>query len=309
MVNWNGWRDTLAAYDSLKGSVYQDWEVVCVDNASTDESLAMLREARPRFLLIESQKNLGFAGGCNLAIAAAKARGAKYFYLLNNDARVNEQTLELLLDASQALGDACALGTVVRMPSNGSIQFWGSKELRAGQPVQFPASEERLAGAPELIETAFILGASLFIPSAVFEAVGGFDERYFLNFEETDWCYRARRAGFQCLVLKSAEVLHEGSASIGDPDGPLQVYFMRRNRLLFSERNVPPAQFAVLYLRQAAGAILRFLTTFAPGNSAATASIKRAHAMGTLDYTLRRFGDCPPIIRKMARDARSLPSW
>src|SRR3990167_1012568 len=84
MVNWNGWQDTLEAYESLKQSTFTDWEVICVDNASADDSVAMLQVERPRFHLVQSQENLGFAGGCNLAIAAAKQQGAEYIYLLNN---------------------------------------------------------------------------------------------------------------------------------------------------------------------------------------------------------------------------------
>jgi GT2 family glycosyltransferase len=304
LVNWNGWRDTLACYESLTSSSFRDWEVICVDNASTDESIAALREPRPRFRLIESQKNLGFAGGCNLGIEAARSRGAEYIYLLNNDATVCEQTLAVLVETSQSLGDACVLGTLVRVPSDGTLQFWGSRKSNEGLPMQFAPSEERLAQSPDLIETDFILGASLFIPRAILEKVGVLDDRYFLNFEETDWCYRARRANYRCLVLKNALVFHEGGAAIGHPEGPLQVYFTRRNRLLFCERNVSPPRFALLYLRQAAGALWRLMMALAPGASPALSLQYRAHAMGTFDYMLRRFGDCPPVIRKMASEYR-----
>jgi GT2 family glycosyltransferase len=306
MVNWNGWQDTLAAYKSLTISRFRDWEVFCVDNASTDGSLEALREPRPRFHLIESQVNLGFAGGCNLGIDAARRRGAKYVYLLNNDATVCEQTIELLVETSKSLGDVCALGTIVRVPSDGSLQFWGSRSSKEGFPVQFAPSEERFAQSPELIECDFILGASLFIPMSLIEEVGALDDRFFLNFEETDWCYRARRANFRCLVLKSAVVFHEGGAAIGNSEGPLQVYFMRRNWLLFCERNVSPARFALVYLRQVGGAMLRLAKMLAPGISPVESLAYRAHAIGTLDYMLRRFGDCPPVIRKMAKEFRAL---
>jgi GT2 family glycosyltransferase len=304
LVNWNGWRHTLAAYESLAKSSFRDWEILCVDNASEDESVAVLSEVRPRFRLIESKANLGFSGGCNLGIEEARRRGAKYVYLLNNDATVDEHTLARLVEASKSVDDACVLGTILRFPSNGTIQFWGGRQSPDGLPLWPAPSEEGLAQSPDLIESEFICGASLFMPMSVFDRIGGFDERFFLNFEETDWCFRARRANYRCLVVKSALVFHEGGLTIGE--GPLQTYFMRRNLLLCAERHAPPVRFAALYARQTAGAVLRLLKAILPGTSRASSLDYRAQAMGTFDYSLRRFGDCPSSIRKMAKEFRAL---
>jgi len=306
MVNWNGADDTLTAFESLKQSSYPAWSLIVVDNASADDSVAKLRAARG-LRLVESAENLGFAGGCNLAIPAARELGAQYLFFLNNDATVNAETLENLVAASRTLDDREALGAVIRFERDGTLQFWGSRASAVGMPIWSPPSEALFAQAPELIETNFIMGASLFVPMQLLDEVGPFDERFFLNYEETDWCYRARRAGHRCLMVKNALITHKGGAAIGAASGPMQVYFMRRNALLLAEKHCTPKQYATLYVRQVASIFTRLLGSMLGRRDDPRFSklAVRANALATRDYILRRFGDCPPIIRKMATAGRA----
>jgi GT2 family glycosyltransferase len=233
IVNWNGADDTLEAFASLKSSTHANWRCVVVDNASGDGSQERLRRARD-IVLVESEDNLGFAGGCNLGISTARGLGADYVFLLNNDAWVTPDTLAQLVAAARALGDQAALGAVVRYP-DGQPQFHGTIKSRWGHSIWLQPSEERLKASPELIPTDFIMGAALLAPMSLFDAIGDLDERFFLNFEEMDWCYRAASHGFGSFVLKEAVVFHKGSASLGTLDSPLQTYFRARNELLYLE--------------------------------------------------------------------------
>jgi GT2 family glycosyltransferase len=307
MVNWNGWQDTLAAYESLKRSTHRAWEAIVIDNASSDASVSHLRGDKPQFVLLESLTNLGFAGACNLGVEAAKQRGADYVYFLNNDAVAEPRTLEILAATSKSLDDKAILGTVIRFSKDGRLQFWGSGQSKEGLPIWTPPSEERLAESPDLIEAAFIMGASLFVPVPALERVGPFDDRFFLNYEETDWCYRAREAGYPCLVVKNALVIHQGGATIGPPAGPMQVYFMRRNALLLAEKHCSPRQFALLYARQVASIFSRLLHSMIhPDKDPRYSKVaSRANALATIDYIRRRFGDCPAVIRRMAAEHRA----
>ncbi|WP_293351127.1 glycosyltransferase family 2 protein [Phenylobacterium sp.] len=307
MVNWNGWQDTLTGYESLAKSTYPAWELIVVENGSTDDSVTRLRGDRPRFHLVESPTNLGFAGACNVAVQAARERGADYVYFLNNDAAAEAGTLDTLAATSKSLDDAAVLGSVIRFSDDRSLQFWGSRQSKDGLPIWTPPSEERFAEAPALIESDFIMGASLFVPMPILDSVGPFDDRFFLNYEETDWCYRARAAGHRCLVVKDALVVHQGGATIGPPQGPMQIYFMRRNVLLLAEKHCTPRQYARLYVRQVLSIFSRLLRSMiGPGNDprySRTASW--ANAVATRDYMFRRFGDCPPIIRARAAKHRA----
>lgn len=308
VVNWNGWQDTLLSYEYVQRSTHENWMFIVVDNASSDDSVERLRRSDAKYRLIESPTNLGFAGGCNLGIAEAKALGADYIYLLNPDAFVSPTTLAELVASSQKLDDRAVLGTTIRYDFGNALQFWGSKTSPLiGLPLKFGHSEYNYCRAPDFIESEFIIGASLFASRAVVDRVGDFDDRFFLNYEETDWCFRAKRAGFPSYVVKSALVRHKGGASLGDARGPLQTYFIRRNRVLFAEKHCAPHQFVIVLGHQVSRSLallLRFLFDHRP-SSAAWRMVAKADFRATLDYVLRRFGDCPPIIRKMAGDYRA----
>ena len=295
MVNWNGWRDTLEALASLRRSENVSWRVYVVDNASSDDS-AHAPEAR----LIAALPNEGFAGGCNRGIAAALADDAAAIFLLNNDATVRPDTLGALVAASAAHPDA-VLGAAVRFRDGGDYQFFGSRTgALTGVPQWFREATDAHELLAPMIPTDFVFGAALFAPARLFQELGAFDERFFLTYEETDWCYRARAAGKSCFVVRDAVVEHVGSASLGSAASPLQAYFLQRNRLLFWEKHAGKR-----LLLRGAKSDLRWLSegfrddarALRRGRPAATSPPARKNAWR--DYLLRRFGDCPPGVRRL----------
>lgn len=301
MVNWNGWRDTLDALASLRLSDYGRWRLYVVDNASTDDSVSRLREHAPDALLIASATNEGFAGGCNRGIEAALADGAEAVFLLNNDASVRSDTLSALARASASHPDA-VLGAAVRYKGSGEYQFFGSRADRStGAPewFRYPGDEGELAQT--MIPTDFVFGAALFAPARLFRDVGLFDERFFLTYEETDWCYRARAAGNPSFVVRDAVVEHVGSASLGAATSPLQAYFLQRNRLLFWQKHA-----GMRRLMRGARGDLRWLSQGFAADARALAHgrlpdpTRRAHFAAWRDWLLRRFGDCPPGVRRLS---------
>jgi GT2 family glycosyltransferase len=311
LINWNSWRFTAEAYRSLLKSDFRQWVLIIVDNASSDDSLIHLRGLGPEVHIVESPSNLGFSGGCNLALEAAEKLGVEFVFFLNNDCTVTPSTLGALVSASVSLHNNAVLGAVVRYSDDGALQFFRAvSSSTLGVPELEEPKEERLSAQKELIESDFIFGAALFAPMSIVRSVGRFDERFFLNFEETDWCYRAKKKGFSCVVVKNAETFHKGSASLGALGGPMQTYFIQRNRLLFCEKHVTPLQLIRTYfktLRVAQGLMRRALglsRRSPPGFSPRT----KAYFLALRDYILRRFGDCPPIIRELARTANQLTS-
>lgn len=298
VINWNGPDDTLNAHASLIASRFANWRLVIVDNASIDDSVARLSGLGEKVVLVESARNLGFAGGCNLGIATSRKLGANYVFLLNNDAWVTPDTLGHLVEAAQSLGDRAAIGAVVRY-ADGSPQFHGTVKSRWGHSIWLQPSEERLRASPDLIPTDFIMGAALLMPMAAIDAVGDFDERFFLNYEEMDWCYRADKRGFACYVLKVATAYHKGSASLGSLDSPLQTYFRSRNELLFLEKHgalVPWSWAFGRIVRRLGGRLFRAMKR----EESALASAEILF-LALRDYLMRRFGDCPDRIRELAR--------
>jgi GT2 family glycosyltransferase len=307
-VNWNGWQNTLKAYDSLVASAYSNWKLVIVDNASTDDSIKQLSRGFANVILIESPINSGFAGGCNLGIAKIRELDLDYVFLLNSDATVSTDALTNLVSASIELSDRAALGSVVRYWPSGQVQFFGSQRSSVtGRPEWYNDPADALMLNSKLIKTDFIFGAALFAPTWMFNKIGVFDERFFLNFEETDWCYRATAAGIPLYVLSSALVYHLGSASLGAIDGPLQTYFVHRNRLLFYDKHASIRHRILGFVhvvRHLASRLKRDLKIFLHSGAPIHPSTW-ALALAVRDYVLRRFGDCPPVVREMAKLRRS----
>ncbi|MGZ5920143.1 MAG: glycosyltransferase family 2 protein [Rhizomicrobium sp.] len=297
LLNWNGWRYTVAAAESLQSSSGVSIKTIVVDNASTDGSLDHLRDALSEAEIIANPVNSGFAGGCNVGIRRALDVGCDYIFLLNNDALVCPTTIPELVAASQRLHDKAILGSVVRFADSDEYQYFGSRySNQSAHPVWFKAGEDGHLLAQPLIETDFALGAALFVPSDVIRRVGMFDERFYLTYEDVDLCYRARKHGIGCAMVTSSVVYHHASVSMGPESAPLQTYFLTRNELLFSEKNVRGIQLFRLYCFRLGRLFVRILRAMISG-TLSNPSFK-AMLLGYRDYLFRRFGECPLVIRR-----------
>jgi GT2 family glycosyltransferase len=209
VLNWNGWRDTVACVESLRRQRLAPAWIVVVDNASTDESEERLRALGADVTFLQSGANRGFAGGNNVGIRWALQQGADAVWLLNNDATADEGALEALVQTWRLRPRAGAIGTwIYEMARPSVVQCWGGGwiNLWTGRAREYPyrVSEERLD---------YITGCSLFLPRRALEAAGLLDEGFFMYFEDAELSLRYRRAGFELAVAEGARVLHKGGAS------------------------------------------------------------------------------------------------
>ena len=295
IVNWNGWSHTIAACQSVLQSTYPALTITVVDNASADDSLAELRNALLNVEIIANPQNSGFAGGCNIGIRHARELGCDYIFLLNNDALVEPKAIERLVDASKAMGDHALLGSAIRFIASGEYQFFGSHTRSdVFEPEFFTTKRNSELLSQEFIETDFILGAALFLPTAALEIVGTFDERFFLNYEEADLCYRARKCNVPSYVVPASIVRHHANSSMGVYPAPMQAYFLTRNRFLFAEIHAPPCQRTFKSRLKIIYWDLRRLLSSNGRRDLSMRAILRAF----WDYTWRQFGDCPTVIRR-----------
>lgn len=303
-VNWNGWQHTVAACRSLDQSTHQALEIIIVDNASADDSLVQLRAALPKAHIIANPVNAGFAGACNIGIRHAAQQGCDYIFLLNNDALAEGDTVASLVQASKSKQDSALLGSVLVYVSSGAYQFFGS---RAGTVIREPEflifEKDAALLSQAFIETDFIIGAALFIPIRIWDQIGPFDERFFLNYEETDFCYRARKQGISSYVVPASVVRHHANASIGNYPAPMYAYFMTRNGLLFAEKHGRPAQHRPLFRLKTLYWDIRRSWKTTRRKDLTTWAILWAF----WDYSRRRFGDCPTAIRRLDAQYRRIP--
>lgn len=307
LVNWNGWRHTLAACRSLALSDYPALKIIVVDNASSDDSLKQLRVHLPGIEIIAYPVNAGFAGGCNVGIARARQSGCAYIFLLNNDALADNHTVSNLVEASKAKNDGALLGSAVLHVGSGKYQFFGARATAlADRHDWYTADADGARLDQDLIESDFILGAALFMPARLLDRIGVFDERFFLNFEETDLCTRARALGIPSFVVPASRVLHHASTTLGAYNAPLQAYFLTRNGLLFAKLHATRAQ----RRRVARARLADFYWSLRKSWEAGHFMDMPTRAIGRAlwDYAMGRFGDCPAAIRRYDaryRDARA----
>lgn len=220
IVNWNT-RDLLS---QCLASVYAhpqagDFEVIVVDNASTDGSTDMVRERFPMVRLVENPGNPGFAGANNQAIALSRGR---YLLLLNPDTVVQPGALDALvvfLDETPAAG---AAGSMLLNP-DGTLQpschpaptlsreLWRLFHLDELHPMALYRMEHWAADIPQQVDT--VQGASLIVRRAVVDRIGVLDDSYFMYSEEVDWCLRIRRAGWDIYWVPESKVFHYGGQS------------------------------------------------------------------------------------------------
>jgi GT2 family glycosyltransferase len=199
-------------------------ETIVVDHGSSDGSLELVRSRFPEAQILE-QANMGMGGGNNAGMRVASGR---YFLLLNSDAWLADGALERLVGFAEGHPHAAVVGPRLRNP-DGSLQ----RSVR-GFPTLWRLSTEyfflrKLAPRTNVLNPLYcggfdhdserpvdwVSGACLFVRREAADAVGLFDERFFMFSEETDWCYRFRQAGWQVFFCPDAEVVHVGGASHG----------------------------------------------------------------------------------------------
>jgi GT2 family glycosyltransferase len=226
VLNYNGRQWLGPCLDSLANQVAApSFEVIVVDNASTDDSVAFIRERYPRVVLVENDANLGFAAGNN--VGARRARG-EILVFLNNDTLPAYEWLGRLCAPLRGGTDTALVASRIEFLDRPEIiDSAGDGYLRAGgaykrghrAPSAFYGESREVFGA---------CGAGFAIRRDVFEALGGFDERFFMVHEDVDLSFRARLIGHRCWYAADAVVRHVGSGTLGRMSARA-VYYGQRN--------------------------------------------------------------------------------
>jgi GT2 family glycosyltransferase len=238
IVNWNtgellkGCLDS--AYKTVRGI---DYEVIVVDNASQDGSVAMLRREFPAVRVMENTVNKGFAAANNQAMAIM---GGRYALLLNTDTVLTENAVSKLFifmegrqDAAMACGqllhaDGRRQNSIAAFPDLLTLTT-NVALLEYLWPQRYPSKRYDFT---EPVEIDSGIGACLLVRTKAIDAVGMLDERYFFFFEETDWAYRMRAAGWKIFHVPEAYIYHLQGQSIGR-DARSRIEFYRSRYQFF----------------------------------------------------------------------------
>jgi GT2 family glycosyltransferase len=248
VLNWNGKEDTLACLESLRKTDYGNYKVVLVDNGSEDDSVYAVREKFPEVEIVETGKNLGFAGGNNVGIEYAMKAGADYIYLINNDTAVEPGYLKALVEAAEADPRVGLAGSKICYFSEPD-RIWfagGTINWLCNRGQHIGLDELDKGQYDEMREVGYLTGCSLLIRREAVERVGVLSDDYFLYYEDCDYSLRIKNAGYKNLYVPKSKIYHKVSRST-KPGSPSYVYYHVRNGLVNARRNGSAAAKIAIY--------------------------------------------------------------
>lgn len=235
-LNWNRRDDTLECLDSLMQLTYPNVRLLVVDNGSTDGSPQAIAKRFPRVEQLVNPENLGFAAGFNVGLKHALEKGADLIFILNNDTLVARDMLEPLV-AAIGPPDVGIVSPAIYYASSPD-QIWSTGGGRSRLTSDMTGNHGRGQKITQVSEREFLSACAMLIKRCVLEHVGLFDERFFVYYEDSDYCLRARRAGFRLLVVPQARVWHKVATSSNGSDSPAERYWMGRSSVRFYRKHV-----------------------------------------------------------------------
>lgn len=234
VLNWNGRSLLPACLPPLLAQRYPHYQVILVDNASSDDSAAYVAAHFPQVHIIRLPQNLGFARGYNAALKQCRSEIA---VLLNNDVIVQENWLAEMIRPFTQDPTIGIVGGKLLFP-DGTIQHLGARlsyplALSEHTAYRQPDNAPSNAVTDAVTDTDYVTGAALAIPRAILAAVDYFDEAFSpFYYEEVDLCYRVRAAGYRVVVNPRAAGIHDESASLRQVRG-VKAHAYHQNRLRF----------------------------------------------------------------------------
>ena len=218
LVNYRGASDTLGAIQALSElpEYPEHLEIVVVDNASGDDSVARLGESPHEFVLVESETNSGFAGGCNLGVSRSTGDIVAF---LNSDAKPDSRWVSAALASFDTHESVGAVASQVVDWEGKKIDYQGSGLTWYGMGYRpFTGDKTSKKKAQKAAPVLFGTGAAMFVRREVFNQLGGFDESFFMFFEDVDFGWRLNLAGWTYLYQPDSLAYHRYHGSMGGED-------------------------------------------------------------------------------------------
>lgn len=235
IVNYNGEAYQNECMRSLYKMEMQDFEVVVVDSASSDNSIKKLREEFPQVHIIEMEENVGVAAGNNIGIDFFRKKKAEYILLLNNDIEVDTKLLTYLVE--QASEQTVVVPKIYYFePSN---MFWfagGALDWKKELASHWGWQQTDNGQFDKIKKITYSPTCCMLIHTSIFDVVGLIDETYFMYYDDTDFCARLEQAGIDILYVPNAKLWHKVSSSSGGSESKVCIYYMNRNQLYYMKK-------------------------------------------------------------------------
>ncbi len=239
IVNFNDAEATVRCLESLERTEGVSPEVLVLDSGSAPADRSRIERAladRPGVAFEALGRNLGYSGANNVALARLFGDGVDHVLVLNNDTIVTPGAIEALVLAAERDPGCGPIGPTVARdwpgapPASVGERYWASLAWAPRSLLRY--RRRRQSAYP----VGGVMGCALLIPRPLYEALGGFDERYFAYYEEVDYCLGARASGWRVLVEPGAEIAHRGHRGFGSGMTPVAAYLKARNLWILGMR-------------------------------------------------------------------------
>jgi len=235
-VNWKQPLLTEACVQSFIDDQIPESHIIIVDNGSADNSFERLKTSFPASQVIQSTENLGFAGGFNLGIAAARSIGAAYVFMVNNDTTIQPGMMDDFLKKSARVDADIASPAIYY--ADQPEKLWsagGYFNTLLCAPIDAHRRDKPLPQEP--VSREFLTGCALLIKDSVIDRIGLFDERFFLYYEDLDFIKRVSDAGLSLWLIPTAKLYHHVSASSENERSPKVYYWMAHSSWLYFRKH------------------------------------------------------------------------
>lgn len=240
--NYNGCQYLGRCLSSLQAQSLKDFEIIVVDNGSSDDSVAFIRKHFPGVQLVPLNENKGFARATNVGIGRAKYQ---YIALLNNDTEVDQSWLEnIQLAFSKGPEVYCVTSKMIDFHDRARLDGAGDEYTRGGLAMKLGRGHPQKE-FDSVRETFSACAGGCIFKREIFDEVGLFDEDFFANYEDVDFSLRMKVAGYKILYVPDVVIYHIGGATLGGVTSELAVSLSTRNMINVIVKNWP----GVLLLR------------------------------------------------------------
>ena len=244
------WNTTEVTCDFLRSlnehGTYQNLEVIVVDNGSTADPTPVFKAIYPDVKVILNGRNLGFTGGNNVGIRAAKG---DFLFIVNNDTEVTAGLLEGLLEIFAKYPDAGIVSPKFHyFFHKGTIEYAGYNTVNifTGRNGMIGCQEKDEGQYNEVKVTNYAHGGGMMVPRKIIDEVGGLPEDFFIYYEEFDWCDQIKRKGYKVYYQPKSLIYHKESMTTGKAS-PFKTFYHTKNRIYYMRRNAPKAGLLVFY--------------------------------------------------------------
>jgi GT2 family glycosyltransferase len=249
LINWNSFECTRDCIESLKSMPYNDYDVILVDNHSQDESGDKLAAAYPELIYLKLPENLGFTGGNNAGINYSLDHNYRYTVLLNNDTFVEPDFLEILVRYLAEHPGTGAIQPKIYFNHNRDLLWNGGSWFNpwTGNDYVEGTGKTSSKTSESLKEPDWLTGCALMIRNDVIKKIGLLDELLFMYYEDVDYSFRIKRAGYSLIYHPESVVYHIAGASTRANEkgkegflNPIVHYYLVRNRIWLLKKYLRP---------------------------------------------------------------------